>query len=268
MAQLARENDMAEIPSIAVDRVSKIYATRTGRVEALVDVSFDVKPGEFVALLGPSGSGKSTLMMIVAGLVEATSGQVRIGNTTVTRPYTDVGIVFQNAVLLDWRTSLQNIMFQAEMRRLPRAPLEARARALIESVSLAGFEDKYPRELSGGMRQRVAICRALVHDPPILLMDEPFGALDALTREQMCIDLEKLLLTSGKTVLFITHSIREAVQLADRVIVMTPRPGTIHRTIVVNLPRPRYQGATTSEEFGRLTAEIKDLFMAQGVLRT
>jgi NitT/TauT family transport system ATP-binding protein len=237
-------------------------------VEALLDVSTNVGKGEFVALLGPSGCGKSTLMMIIAGLLNASAGQVRVAGTVVTKPYTDVGIVFQNHVLLEWRTVLQNIMFQIEMRRLPTEQYTPRARDLIESVSLTGFEDKYPHELSGGMRQRVAICRALVHDPPILLMDEPFGALDALTREQLCIDLEKLWLGTSKTVLFITHSIREAVQLADRVIVMTPRPGVIHKTLDIRLPRPRYAGAVATEEFARLTGEIKDIFMAQGVLRT
>jgi len=252
---------------IAVDGVSKTYSTRTGRVEALLDVSFNVGKGEFVALLGPSGCGKSTLMMIIAGLLDATSGQVHIGNTVVNKPYTDVGIVFQNHVLLEWRTVLQNVMFQIEMRHLPMAEYRARARDLLASVSLTGFDDKYPHELSGGMRQRVAICRSLVHDPPILLMDEPFGALDALTREQLCIDLEKLWLGAQKTVLFITHSIREAVQLADRVIVMTPRPGVIDRVIDIHLPRPRYAGAVATEEFAHLTAEIKDIFMARGVLR-
>ncbi len=261
-------NEAGDASFVTVDRVSKTYLTRTGPVQALSTVSFGIGRGEFLALLGPSGCGKSTLLMIIAGLLEATAGRVCIGQTVVKRPYTDVGIVFQNHVLLEWRTTLENIMFQAEMRHLPRAECEDRAKALIDTVSLTGFEDKYPHELSGGMRQRVAICRALVHNPPILLMDEPFGALDALTREQLCIDLEKLWLSSQKTVLFITHSIREAVQLADRVLVMTPRPGVIYRDIKVNLPRPRYQGATTSDEFARLTTEIQGIFMAQGVLRT
>jgi len=252
---------------ISIRDISKTYVTRSGRVNALQNVSLDVGRGEFVALLGPSGCGKSTLMMIIAGLLNATAGEVHIGDTLVTKPYTDVGIVFQNHVLLEWRTVMQNIMFQIEMRRLPAEQYKARAHELIESVSLTGFEDKYPHELSGGMRQRVAICRALVHDPPILLMDEPFGALDALTREQLCIDLEKIWLRSGKTVLFITHSIREAVQLADRVCVMTPRPGVIQKTIDIKLERPRYAGAMATERFGQLTDEIRAIFMAQGVLR-
>ncbi len=247
---------------IEIDRVSKTYGARAGRVEALAEHCFSINQREFVALLGPSGCGKSTLLMIVAGLLKASSGQVRIAGKVIDKPYTDLGIVFQNHVLLEWRTAIQNILFQVEMRHLPQAKFQERANKLIESVSLTGFEDKYPYELSGGMRQRVAICRALVHDPPLLLMDEPFGALDALTREQMCIDIEKLWLMTPKTVLFITHSIREAVQLADRVLVMTPRPGSIFRTLEVNLPRPRYESAVSSDEFARLNAEIKDIFMA------
>jgi NitT/TauT family transport system ATP-binding protein len=255
-------------PLIEIDQVSKVYRARTGPVTALEEVSFDVNEGEFIAVLGPSGCGKSTLMMIIAGLLEASSGRVRVGETIVTRPYTDLGIVFQNHVLLEWRTALQNILFQAEMRHLPRSEYEPRARELIASVSLDGFEDKYPHELSGGMRQRVAICRALLHNPPLLLMDEPFGALDALTREQLRIDLEKLWLSSRKTVLFITHSVHEAVQLADRVIVMTPRPGRIYQILSVEMPRPRYEGAVASDTFARLTKEINNTFLKQGVLRT
>lgn len=255
-------------PFIEVDQVSKVYRARTGPVTALEEVSFGVDEGEFIAILGPSGCGKSTLMMIIAGLLEASSGRVRVAETTITRPYTDLGIVFQNHVLLEWRTALQNVLFQAEMRHLPRAEYEPQARELMARVSLDGFEDKYPHELSGGMRQRVAICRALLHNPPLLLMDEPFGALDALTREQLRIDLEKLWLNSRKTVLFITHSVQEAVQLADRVIVMTPRPGRIYQVLGVDLPRPRYGGAVASDTFARLTKEINTIFLKQGVLRT
>ena len=254
-------------PFIEVDQVSKVYRARTGSVTALEEVSFGVNEGEFIAILGPSGCGKSTLMMIIAGLLEASSGRVRLGETTITRPYTNLGIVFQNHVLLEWRTALENVLFQAEMRHLPRAEYEPQARELMARVSLDGFEDKYPHELSGGMRQRVAICRALLHNPPLLLMDEPFGALDALTREQLRIDLEKLWLNSRKTVLFITHSVHEAVQLADRVIVMTPRPGRIYQVLPVEMARPRYEGAAASDTFARLTKEINNIFLKQGVLR-
>jgi len=252
---------------IEVDHVSKTYFTQTGPVHAIDDVSLAIRPGEFISLLGPSGCGKSTLMMMVAGLLDVTDGAIRINGTTVTRPYTDLGIVFQNHVLLDWRSTLQNVLFQSEMRHLPRKQYEPRARELLARVGLAGFESKYPYELSGGMRQRAAICRALLHDPPILLMDEPFGALDALTREQLRIDLEKLYLETGKTVLFVTHSIAEAIQLADRVIVMTARPGRIQRVLDVPLPRPRYERAVDSPEFAALNGEIRELFMAQGILQ-
>jgi NitT/TauT family transport system ATP-binding protein len=255
-------------PLIKIDRLSKIYSTQTGDVEAVSDISLGVGRGEFVALLGPSGCGKSTMLMMVAGLLQPTAGQVRIGGKTVNGAYTDLGIVFQNHVLLEWRTTLQNVLFQTDMRHVSRRETEPRARSLLSQVGLAGFEEKYPHELSGGMRQRAAICRALVHDPPILLMDEPFGALDALTREQLRIDLEKLWLENHKTVLFVTHSIAEAVQLADRVVVITARPGRVQRIIQIDLPRPRYERAADSPQFAHLSAEIKDLFLAQGVLRT
>jgi len=252
---------------IEIDRVSKIYSTQTGPVHAVDDVSLSIRPGEFVAVLGPSGCGKSTLLMMVAGLLETSAGEIQIGGTRVSRPYTDLGIVFQNHVLLEWRTTLQNVLFQSEMRHLPRKQYEPRARELLARVGLEGFEGKYPYELSGGMRQRAAICRALLHDPPILLMDEPFGALDALTREQLRIDLEKIWLETGKTILFVTHSITEATQLADRVVVMTARPGRIQRVLDVPAPRPRYLGAVGSAELAALNGEIRDLFMTQGVLR-
>ncbi|MCC6179652.1 MAG: ABC transporter ATP-binding protein [Chloroflexi bacterium] len=251
---------------IEIDHISKVYSTQTGPVHAVDDVSLTIRAGEFISLLGPSGCGKSTLMMMVAGLLDATAGEVRIAGKVVTRPYTDLGIVFQNHVLLEWRSALQNVLFQSEMRHLPRKHYEPRARDLLARVGLAGFEEKYPYELSGGMRQRTAICRALLHDPPILLMDEPFGALDALTREQLRIDLEKIYLETGKTILFVTHSITEAIQLADRVVVMTPRPGRIQRVLDVSLPRPRYEGSVDSAAFAALNGEIRDLFMAQGVL--
>ena len=252
---------------VRVKGVSKTFVSGTDRVEALRDVSLDIREGEFVSVLGPSGCGKSTLMMVISGLIPASAGEVRIGNTVVSKPYTEVGIVFQNHVLLEWRSALQNVLFQAEMRHLPKARYEPIARELFRMVSLEGFETKYPSELSGGMRQRVSICRALLHDPPLLLMDEPFGALDALTRDQLCIDVEKLWLEKRKTVLFITHSIQEAAQLSDRVIVMTPRPGRIYKEFAVALERPRYESVSGSTAFLRLTEEIKATFVEQGVLK-
>ena len=252
---------------LSIENISKTFETDKGNVHALDDVFLSMEEREFLAVVGPSGCGKSTLMMIVAGLLQATRGEVKIKGEKVDGPFTDLGIVFQNHVLLDWLTTMGNILFQTDMRRLPRSRYEARARELINMVSLEGFEEVHPYELSGGMKQRCAICRALLHDPPLLLMDEPFGALDALTRDQLCIDMEKIWLQTKKTILFITHSVPEAVQLADRIIVMTPRPGRIYKEIVVDLPRPRYEKAIESDRFFHLIEQIKQSFLEQGVLR-
>ena len=251
---------------IEVQNVSKTFFTRDGSVEAIEEVSLDVKKGEFVAILGPSGCGKSTLMLIIAGLLDATRGEVYMLGHKVTGPQTDIGIVFQKPVLLDWRPALGNVLIQVELRRLDPKNYEERALHLLKSAGLEGFENKYPYELSGGMQQRVSICRALVHDPPLLMMDEPFGALDALTREQMRIDVERLIMEEQKTVLFVTHSIPEAVQLADRVIVMGPRPSIIERTLEIDLPRPRHRAIQTSHQFSEYVNEITNLFMQRGVL--
>jgi NitT/TauT family transport system ATP-binding protein len=254
-------------PLIQLARVSKTYGSTDGPVDALDAVSLDVAEGEFVAILGPSGCGKSTLLLIVAGLLPASEGVVRLAGRAVTGPQTEIGIVFQNPVLLDWRTVLRNVLLQVESRRLDVAAHRPRALALLQSVGLGGFEEKYPFELSGGMRQRTAICRALIHDPPLLLMDEPFGALDALTREQMRLDIERLWLATRKTVLFITHSISEAVLLADRVVVMSPRPGRIDGIFEIALPRPRHLAVQESAAFAGHLKAITDLFLARGVLR-
>src|SRR3954452_8630660 len=240
---------VAQDPRVMVDQVTKHYFTRDGTVHALSEVSFDLREREFLSIVGPSGCGKSTLLMLISGLLPLTGGEIRIAGDRVTRPYTDLGVVFQRDVLLNWRTVLDNVLLQVEMRRLKRKAYEGRARELLAQVGLTGFEKKYPNELSGGMRQRAAICRALVHDPPLLLMDEPFGALDALTRDQMQIDLQNIWQSSRKTVVFVTHSIDEAVFLSDRVIVMTPRPGRVREAIAVNLPRPRGLGARESPAF-------------------
>jgi NitT/TauT family transport system ATP-binding protein len=225
--------------AISISGLSMTYQSKTGAVEALRDIDLEIAPGEFTCVVGPSGCGKSTLMMLVAGLRKPTSGDIRLGGEMVTGPRTEVGIVFQRDVLLEWRTSLQNVLFQVEMRKLKKADYVERATNLLHSIGLDGFADKRPSELSGGMRQRVAICRALVHDPAVLLMDEPFGALDALTREQLMIELQSIYQQQQKTVVFITHSIQEAVFLADRIVVMGARPGVIKEIIHVDLPRPR-----------------------------
>ena len=252
---------------VRVSGVGKVFSPRRrAALKAVDDVSLDIPAGQFVSIVGPSGCGKSTLMMMVSGLISTSSGAISIAGKTVTRPYTELGIVFQRDALLEWRTVLDNVMFQIDIRRLKRAQYVGRATSLLARAGLEGFEKYYPWELSGGMRQRVAICRALVVDPPLLLMDEPFGALDAMTREQMNLDLQKLWLGSGKTVIFITHSISEAVFLSDRVIVMSPRPGRIAADIHIDLPRPRRLAMREEPSFGRFVAQIREKFQSFGLL--
>ena len=240
---------------------------RFGPVQALAPVDLTVEDGAFVAIVGPSGCGKSTLMRLVAGLLPASEGEVRAGGAVVRGPVTQLGIVFQQPVLLEWRTALQNVLFQVEMRGLRAADYRGRAVDLLHQVGLQDFVGAYPHQLSGGMRQRVAIARALVHDPGLLLMDEPFGALDALTREQMRIDLEALWMRRRMTVLFVTHSVDEAVLLADKVVVMSPRPGRVEQVIDVALPRPRGLAARRDPAFLRHEEGITGIFLARGVLR-
>jgi NitT/TauT family transport system ATP-binding protein len=260
---------LAAPPLFEARGLSKIYATRDGAVRALDRVSLAQRAGEFVSIVGPSGCGKSTLLMIAAGLVPGSAGAVEVAGRPVAGARTDVGIVFQSPVLLEWRTALANVLLQAEARRMPRAAAEVRARALLASVGLAGFEGKYPHELSGGMRQRVSICRALIHEPSHLLMDEPFGALDSLTRDQLVLDIQALWLARERamTVLFITHSLQEAVFLSDRVVVMTPRPGRIDQVIEIDLPRPRTLAMREEPRFNAYCRQILELFLAHGVLR-
>lgn len=252
---------------IDVAGVSKTYTTRKGElVRALDEVSLRVQPGEFVSVLGPSGCGKSTLLMLIAGLLPATTGKINLSGTPLTAPRDDCSIVFQRDVLLAWRSVLENVLLPIEIKRLDAKRYGERARELLRMVGLHGFEQKYPSELSGGMRQRVSICRALVQDPQLLLMDEPFGALDALTREQMALDLQRMWSARPHSVLFITHSIEEAVFLSDRVLVMSPRPGRIADDIRVSLPRPRGGQTRKEPEFAAHVERIRSLFRAQGVL--
>jgi NitT/TauT family transport system ATP-binding protein len=244
---------------IELDRLGMIYAAESGPVEALRDVSLRVGPGEFVALVGPSGCGKSTLLRIVAGLRRATAGRVVVNGAEVRRPIPAVGMVFQAPVLLRWRSVLDNVLLPAELARLDARRFRDRALALLDLVGLAEFAAKRPTELSGGMQQRVALCRALLLDPPLLLMDEPFGALDALTRDDMNLELLRVWGEQGparKTILFVTHSIPEAVFLADRIVVMSPRPGRIATVAPVPLPRPRTVEIRTGAEAGRLALAI------------
>jgi len=253
-------------PLIELCEVEKVYHTRDGPVRSLRPISLEIRDGEFVALVGPSGCGKSTLLKMVAGLLPATSGDIRLAGERVAGPPDGVGMVFQNPVLLAWRSVLANILLQIEIRRLPRGPYEARARELLRMTGLAGFERKFPWQLSGGMQQRASICRALVHDPRILLMDEPFGALDAMTREKMNLELQRIWLETHKTVLLITHSIPEAVFLADRVVVMTERPGAVAAIYDVALPRPRSLAAMGDPAFVALAQKIRAHFYSEGSL--
>ena len=252
---------------ISVDRVCKRYETRSGPIDALSPISFEIPENEFVSIVGPSGCGKSTLLMIISGLVPASGGIVHIKSDLVLGPYTGLGFVFQQDVLLDWRTVLQNVMLQAQVRRLDKARSIARARELLRLVGLDEFEDKYPYELSGGMRQRVAICRALLHDPDLLLMDEPFGALDAIARDQLNEDLLRYRSEARKTIMFVTHSIPEAVFLSDRVFVMSPRPGRIEDTVSIDLPHPRHLTIRETPKFAEYVGHIIRVFELVGVFK-
>ncbi len=265
---MTRVDSRARTAFIELNRISKAFGTREGGSTLAVEsVDLDIGASEFVSLLGPSGCGKSTLLSIIAGLIQPTGGEIRIAGELVRAPYTNIGIVFQSDLLLDWRTVLGNVLFQFEMRGIKPEPYRDRARALIASVGLRDFEGRYPWELSGGMRQRVAICRALVHEPPLLLMDEPFGALDAITRAQLQIDLQNIWQSSRKTVVFVTHSIEEAVFLSDRVIVMSPHPGRVRDVIEVDLPRPRAFDVREHPAFVEAIRRVNHLFQDMGVIR-
>ena len=240
---------------------------RDAGVTALEEVSLNIAPGEFVSVLGPSGCGKSTLLRCIAGLEVPTAGSIHVNGKPVHEPPEGLGMVFQRDALLDWRTVKDNLMLPIDFRRGDRAAARKRADALLELTGLKGFESRYPAQLSGGMRQRVALCRALVDDPVLLLMDEPFGALDALTRDQMNIELQRMWLGEHKTVVFVTHSITEAVFLGDRVVVMSPRPGRIADVVQVELPRPRRLAVRGSEKFLGYATHIRSLFEGMGLLK-
>jgi NitT/TauT family transport system ATP-binding protein len=260
------ENGKSGVP-IRISRVSKVFGEDSEKpFQALKEVSVDIEAGEFVSVVGPSGCGKSTLMLMVAGLLSRSSGEIVIGGTSVVKPITDVGIAFQDHLLLDFRTAFDNVMLHADIRKLPRKQIEARAKELFAQLRLTEAMEKYPRQLSGGMRQRVSLIRTLVHDPPLLLMDEPFGALDALTRVQVRMDLESLWLRRRPTVLFITHSVEEAVGLSDRILVMGPSPGEVVDEIRVELPRPRPIVLGDVKEFGAYVDRIHRHFERLGVL--
>jgi NitT/TauT family transport system ATP-binding protein len=248
---------------IAVHRLSLRYGRAASGVVALRDIDFRIRDGAFVAVVGPSGCGKSTLLKILAGLLPPTEGRVELRGAPIAGPRRDIGVVFQSPVLFPWRTVVGNVMLPADVQRLDRTAMQRRALELLQFVGLGGFEQRYPRELSGGMQQRVGIVRALLHDPAILLMDEPFGALDAMTREALNVELQRIWIQRRITVLFITHSTAEAVFLADRVIVLTPRPGTISDQFDVDLPRPRSLEVMNTERFGRYVARVRAALSAR-----
>src|SRR5436190_17401265 len=250
------------MPSSAVELsgVSVRFRGRHGQTAALSGIDLSVGAGEFVTIVGPSGCGKSTLLKLVAGLVAATSGTVSLLGRPVTGPQKEIGYVFQRAALLDWRGARRNILLQAEMRHMDRALASRRAADLMALTGLTGFENALPHELSGGMQQRVALCRALLHEPPVLLMDEPFAALDALTREQLNTEMNRIWRRRGSTVVLVTHSIAEAVFLGTRVLVMSPRPGRLLRDFDVDLPPERdYADVMSDARFDRLAREIRSL---------
>ncbi|MET9226323.1 ABC transporter ATP-binding protein [Lentzea sp. NPDC003310] len=249
--------------AVRISDVSVRFRSKRTEVTAIERVSLDVAPGEFVSIVGPSGCGKSTLLKLVSGLLTPSAGTVTLLGSPVNGPRHDIGFVFQRAALLEWRSARRNILLQAEMRGMSSAEAGKRADELIEMTGLTGFENALPHELSGGMQQRVALCRALLHQPRVLLMDEPFGALDALTREQMNVELHRVWRETGTTVLLVTHSIAESVYLAGRVVVLTRRPAVVHEVIEVELPGEREYSATLARpEFAAATARIRDLLGA------
>jgi NitT/TauT family transport system ATP-binding protein len=253
---------------LEIDQVGKVFGVGTDTpFEALRPLSLDIQPGEFVSVVGPSGCGKSTLMLMVAGLLKPTTGVVRVGNKLLTGAMTDVGIVFQDHLLMDFRTAEDNVLLQGIIRKLPMAPVRERTRELFDRLGLSPEAAKrYPHQLSGGMRQRVSLARALVLRPPVLLMDEPFGALDALTRLQVRFDLEQLWMNDRPTVLFITHSVEEAVGLSDRILVMSPSPGRVVEELHIDIPRPRPLTLGEAPALAGYSQRIYDHFARLGVI--
>jgi len=249
---------------IRANGLSKTYVTGSGEVAALKGLDFEIYDGEFVSVIGQSGCGKSTLLKLLAGLLACTAGSVELNGKPLRGPTREAAVVFQSPVLLPWRTVLDNVLLPIEFRKLPMTSYRLSAAELLDMVGLSEFAQRYPFELSGGMQQRVAIVRALVQDPQLLLMDEPFGALDAMTRDQMNLELIRIWSQSRKTVIFITHSIAEAVFLSDRVIAMTARPGSIADVITIDLPRPRDLSVINTDRFGRYAARLRSLLDARG----
>ncbi|HMO30926.1 ABC transporter ATP-binding protein [Enterovirga sp.] len=252
---------------LSLDGVGKAYGSRHGAVQALAGIGLEVREGEFLSILGPSGCGKSTLLKCIGGLEDITGGSLRLRGRPLSGPPPKAGMVFQRDVLLDWRTVLDNVLITAEFLRLRREDLKPRALQLLQRFGLSGFENRHPWELSGGMRQRASICRALLCDPELLLMDEPFGALDAMTRDDLNLELARIWQDTRKTVIFVTHGISEAIFLSDRVVMMDRNPGRIVEVLDIDLPRPRHLALRETPEFGRYVAHIRHLFAGLGILK-
>lgn len=252
---------------VEIKNLGKIYPSKKGEVEALRGINLDIRHGEFLSLVGPSGCGKSTLLKCVAGLEPLTGGEILVKSETVTGSPDDMGVVFQRDILFDWRTIMDNVLITAEFRKLDVAKYRKTAQELLRVFGIEEFADRHPWELSGGMRQRASICRALLCDPQLLLMDEPFGALDAMTRDELNVELQDMWNATKKTVLFITHSIPEAVYLSDRVAMMSRNPGEIVEIIDIDLPRPRPLSIKESNAFGKYTSKIRQHFAELGVFK-
>ena len=247
---------------IRLSGVSRTFDGRSGRVEALCGIDLDVAEGEFVAVLGRSGCGKSTLLRMIAGLLPASEGEITVAGTPITRPRRDIAMLFQRPALLPWRSVLDNVLLPVEIFGWSRTKHRERARQLLEMAGLSGFEKRLPHELSGGMQQRVSLCRSLIGEPRVMLMDEPFSALDALTREELSGELQRVHMETKATIVFVTHSIDEAVLLADRVVVFSPRPGRIRKVVEVDIPRPRTLGRNAHlAEVARVSADLHELLM-------
>lgn len=257
VATATKAEDQSQFGQTVIEgkNVTKVFGET---VTALEGANFDIRAGEFISLVGPSGCGKSTLLRLVAGLIEKTSGDVKVNDDLVTKPRTDIGMMFQKAVLLDWRTAIENVLLPSEMKHRISQEDKDKAMASLELVGLKGFEFHFPKQLSGGMQQRVALARLIQTGADIMLMDEPFGALDEFTRERLNVELMRIVGELKATTLFVTHNIQEAIYLADRVMVMTPRPGRIAEIIEVEFERPRDISIQTSREFNIIIEQVRD----------